>query len=95
MYKVIRYFTDLTDNSHAYNVGDSFPRRGVTVSDERIAELSSNKNKRGTPLIEEVADSFINEPTEQIETVGDDDPETFVKEEKPKKKGRKKNESIE
>lgn len=51
MHKVIKYFTDLHDNNHPYNVGDTFPRSGVTVSDERIAELAGYNNKQGQPLI--------------------------------------------
>ena len=56
MYKVIKYFTDLQDNSYAYYVGDTFPRNGVEVGAERLAELSSDKNLQGVPLIEEVAE---------------------------------------
>ena len=56
MYKVIKYFTDLQDNNYAYYVGDTFPRNGVEVGAERIAELSSDKNLQGVPLIEEVSE---------------------------------------
>ena len=56
MYKVIKYFTDLQDNNYAYYVGDEFPRNGVEVGAERIAELSSDKNLQGVPLIEEVVE---------------------------------------
>ena len=56
MYKVIKYFTDLQDNNYAYYVGDTFPRNGVEVVAERIAELSSDKNLQGVPLIEEVVE---------------------------------------
>ena len=56
MYKVIKYFTDLQDNNYAYYVGDTFPHNGVEVGAERIAELESDKNRRGIPLIEEVAE---------------------------------------
>ena len=56
MYKVIKFFTDLQDNNYAYYVGDTFPRNGVEVGAERIAELSSDKNLQGVPLIEEVAE---------------------------------------
>ena len=52
MYKVIKFFTDLQDNNHPYNVGDTFPRSGVSVSDERFAELAGSHNKQGVPLIE-------------------------------------------
>ena len=55
MYKVIKYFTDLQDNNYAYYVGDTFPHNGVDVDAGRIAELSSDKNLQGVPLIEEVA----------------------------------------
>lgn len=54
MYKVIKSFADLKDNNHTYNVGDSFPRAGVDVSEERFAELSGRQNKQGVPLIEKV-----------------------------------------
>ena len=56
MYKVIKYFTDLQDNNYAYYVGDTFPHNGVEVGAERIAELASDKNRLGIPLIEEVAE---------------------------------------
>ena len=56
MYKVIKSFTDLQDNNYAYSVGDTFPRNGVEVDAERIAELSSDKNLQGVPLIEEIAE---------------------------------------
>ena len=54
MYKVIKYFTDLQDNNYAYYVGDTFPHNGVEVDSERIAELSSDKNRLGVPLIEAI-----------------------------------------
>ena len=56
MYKVIKYFTDLQDNNYAYYVGDTFPHNGVEVGAERIAELASDKNRIGVPLIEEVTE---------------------------------------
>ena len=56
MYRVIHKFYDLKDNNHAYSVGDTFPHNGVEVDAERIAELASDKNLQGVPLIEEVAE---------------------------------------
>ena len=56
MYKVIKYFTDLQDNNYAYYVGDTFPRNGVEAGAERLAELASDKNLQGVPLIEEVVE---------------------------------------
>ena len=55
-YKVIHYFTDLQDFNHPYNVGDIFPRIGMNVTENRLKELSSNKNKQGKPLIEKIDD---------------------------------------
>ena len=56
MYRVIKSFTDLQDNNYAYYVGDTFPHNGVEVVAERIAELASDKNRLGVPLIEDVAE---------------------------------------
>ena len=53
MYRVIKAFTDLRHH-HAYSVGDTFPHNGVEVDAERIAELASDKNRLGVPLIEEI-----------------------------------------
>ena len=55
MYRVIKAFTDLKA-SHVYCVGDTFPHNGVEVDAERIAELASDKNRLGVPLIEEIAE---------------------------------------
>lgn len=51
MYKVIKYFTDLHDKDHPYSVGDTFPRAGIEVAEERLKELAGSDNKQGTPLI--------------------------------------------
>lgn len=54
MYKVIKFFHDLQDKNHEYNVGDIYPREGLKPTPERIAELSGSENKQKTPLIEVV-----------------------------------------
>ena len=56
MYRVVHKFYDLKDNNHAYSVGDTFPNDGAEVDSERIAELSSDKNRLGVPLIEEITE---------------------------------------
>ena len=56
MYRVINRFFDLQDNNHAYSVGDNFPHNGAEVDAKRIAELASDKNRLGVPLIEEIAE---------------------------------------
>ena len=55
MYRVIKPFRDLKTNI-IYAVGDTFPHNGVDVDAERIAELASDKNRLGVPLIEEVTE---------------------------------------
>lgn len=57
MYKVIKSFNDLTDGRYTYNKGDTYPRKGLKVSDERIQELSTDANRRGEPLIKEIKKS--------------------------------------
>ena len=56
MYKVIKKFRDMQDGLHASSVGDPFPHNGVEIDAERIAELASDKNRLGVPLIEEVVE---------------------------------------
>lgn len=52
MYKVIKYFVDLQDNNHEYQAGDTFPRAGLVVTEERLSELAGSENKQGVPLIQ-------------------------------------------
>ena len=80
-YKVLKHFTDLQDNNFPYHVGDTFPRKGLTVTPERIAELSSKANRRGIPLIEEVPEKAKPEKAVPVK----DEPA----EEAPKKRTRK------
>lgn len=62
MYKVIKGFHDLTDFEetksgtvyHWYAPGDTYPRRGKRVTDNRIQELASEANAQCVPLITEV-----------------------------------------
>ena len=64
MYKVIQFFYDLQDYTttkngtvyHAYDVGETYPRRGYEPSEDRIKELSGKDNIRGVPLIELVGE---------------------------------------
>ena len=102
MYTVIVSFRDLQDNCYRYQVGDTFPHKGLSVSDERIDELLTDKNRRHKPMIKAVdVPSSKEEPetvTEAVtETVTGATPEVETEEkpevkteEKPKRKGRKK-----
>ncbi len=53
-YVVVETFSDMQDGGYTYKTGDPFPRGGVSVSNGRIVELSTNRNKLGRALIEEV-----------------------------------------
>lgn len=57
LYRATEFFQDKTDGLHKYYAGDTFPREGLTVSEERLAELSSNRNVRRRPVIAAVAEA--------------------------------------
>lgn len=44
----------MQDNNFAYNVGDEYPRKGMSVLPSRIKELAGSKNRQGCPLIKEI-----------------------------------------
>lgn len=67
MYKVIKHFIDLQDNNYKYDVGDTYPRKGLNVLQSRINELASDKNLQKTPLIEEIPEKV--EETKKKESV--------------------------
>ena len=64
MYKVLKYFVDLQDNNHPYDPakGDTYPRKGLEPSAERIAELSGADNLQKTPLIAEIKEKAAPAP---------------------------------
>ena len=67
-YTVIHYFVDLQDSNHPYKVGDVFPRIGMNVTEDRLKELSSKKNKQGKPLIEKIDDEVKQNEEEKVYT---------------------------
>ena len=46
----------MQDNNFAYQVGDEYPRKGMSVLPSRIRELATDKNRQGCPLIKEIPD---------------------------------------
>lgn len=54
MFEVLKSFSDLKDGNHVYMVGDTFPRHGFSVSEERLKELTGSNNTFGCPLIRAV-----------------------------------------
>ena len=61
-YRALEYFKDLKDNGYEYHTGDKYPRVGYKPSESRLAELLSNKNKRGRAMIELVKAKAKTEP---------------------------------
>lgn len=50
-YVVVESFSDMQDSGYTYKPGDVFPRGGVSVSNGRLLELSTDINKLGRALI--------------------------------------------
>lgn len=65
MYRVIEYFEDLQDNGQPYNVGDVFPKGDKKVTEERLNELATDKNRRRIPLIEKVEEPKVEKPSKK------------------------------
>jgi hypothetical protein len=59
-------FADLQDGKRLYHEGETFPRDGLTVSDERLAYLSGSGNLMGYPLIVKVDEELIEEPEKPV-----------------------------
>jgi hypothetical protein len=57
----------MQDGNFAYNVGDEYPRKGMSVLPSRIKELASDKNRQKTPLIEEIPEK-AEEPKKEKKT---------------------------
>lgn len=86
-YLVIKSFTDLQDDNRKYRVGDVYPRSGLEVSDSRLKELSTTKNRRGVKVIEAIKEE------EKVEEKIDNEvvPTEAEVVEKPKRERKKKN----
>lgn len=54
IYVVLTRFADLRDENHIYEAGDTYPRPGLEVSPDRLAELAGRDNLVGKPLIVDV-----------------------------------------
>lgn len=87
-YVVIKYFTDLQDNSHPYNAGDTFPRKGLVVSEQRLKELSGSNNRQNTPLIKIAPSRFLG-TNEVVDALPPDNSEVVNNEEEKPKTSRK------
>ena len=88
MFKVIFEFSDLQHKKHIYRVGDEYPHSGYSVTEERLNELLTCKNRLRTPLIELVEDK--SEDAEKPAKVAEKLEEKPAEEQKPKRRRRKK-----
>lgn len=91
MYKCKIFFTDLHDKSFEYRPGDVFPRSGLKVSQERLDELATNKNRRGKPLIDKVEEREAEQAPEPKDVVAETQITEPPKAAKPKRGRKKKN----
>ena len=71
---MIKHFIDLQDNNYKYDVGDTYPRKGLNVLQSRINELASDKNLQKIPLIEEIpeAEEKPKKKTKSVEKADDE-----------------------
>lgn len=83
----IKSFTDVVSGEH-YAVGDRYPHRGFAKK-ERIAELSTNNNKRSVPLIKEKKVEKQGKPVEKRVEKPVEEPKEQEEEKKPKKVSKK------
>lgn len=60
MYRAVEQFADLQDNNYIYSIGEIYPRKGHSPTEERLKELSGTENKVGKPVIE-----FFEDPVEE------------------------------
>ena len=54
VYTVVRAFMDAQDGYRQYNVGDTFPVKGVKVTKARVKSLLTGDNANGHVYLEEV-----------------------------------------
>ena len=81
IYRALIRFCDRQDDMFMYEAGDTYPRPGLDVTPERIAELAGSDNRMGYPLIRR-------EET-PVEPGNDDPKETPTEPPKSAQKGRR------
>jgi len=102
-YVVVETFSDMQDGGYTYNPGDKFPRCGVSISNGRLLELSTDINKLGRALIKKEMEHYkqtapvtgtksevvASDSIKAVAAVNDDPPQEPS--EKPRRGRRKKN----
>ena len=93
-YIAVVRFADLKDGKHIYEAGDDYPRLGYTPTDSRIAELASEHNRMGYPLIRDVDApcsecDIVKAPEMPLEAVSAKGEETLAEAPETARKGRR------
>ena len=65
IYRALIRFCDRQDDMFMYEAGETYPRPGLDVTPERIAELAGSDNRMGYPLIKAVESPV--EPSDEVE----------------------------
>lgn len=94
-YVVIDTFFDLEDQKHEYRTGDDYPRSGFSVSEDRLKELSTDRNRLHKPLIELVPDkdAVIRENEAELKPIPKEEGQTPAKVKRSRKKALKRSDN--
>ena len=57
----------MEDSNYSYEVGDEYPRKGLSVLPSRIKELASSENRQGCPLPEKVEEPKKKKSTKKVD----------------------------
>lgn len=74
-YIVIEKFKDLQDHQYIYEIGEEFPRVGLTVTQERIEELASANNLTKKVLIKKQIIETVEEKNEEQDEASEENNE--------------------
>ena len=66
---VLEMFGDAQDSNRTYMPGDFYPVVGLEPTAERIEELSTDKNRRGRPVIKAIEEAPVVIEVEEAEEV--------------------------
>ena len=86
MYVAAVRFADRQDGNRIYEPGERYPRLGLSVTDERIAELTGSDNRAGYPLIKRI-ETPVKRAENEAEEIPTETPKTPKKAVRSRKKG--------
>ena len=86
MYVAAVRFADRQDGNRIYEAGEQFPRFGLSVTDERIAELMGSDNRAGYPLIKRI-ETPVKRAENEAKEIPTEKPKTPKKAVRSHKKG--------